>query len=371
MEQQILPLIPPRENSLDQIVATSVIIVNEDGSVAQTLEDSLGLDEDTLRTAIQDVLEKADGTPTRGSNSTLNLYYQSKQVQSGTKIVFASSNYVDKNTTSLILTLLGAGCIALIGFYIASRFMARWAIKPVQHAWEQQQQFIGNASHELKTPLTVILANNAILQSQPTSTIESQQQWIESTEEEAHSMQELVNDMLFLAQSEGEMPSTAFQPINLTDIVERATLRFEAIAYEKGLHLDEKPIDKHVMISGDVQRIRRLVWALVDNACKYNCENGHVGISLTRTGNTCHLIVSNSGGLIDKEDLPHLFDRFYRGNHARTRDGGFGLGLSIAYSVVASHKGSIYATSTPEDGTIFTVTLPVIPDKEQREIEEK
>ena len=339
--------------------------ISSDSTVVQQFGGAFELDEDDLAEALETALgETGEATKghngTRGKISDLGLYYQAQPLFDGTTLVaFASTSYIDRNMEGFARVSLIGGILALLAFFGISLGLARWVTRPVENAWDQQQQFVADASHELKTPLTVITANNSILLSQPDATIESQRQWIESTETEARSMQELVNDMLYLAKSDNAKVELALSTVDFSNVVELQALQFESVAFEREI-LMETNIAKDVSLQGDATRLQRLVGTLLDNACKYANDGGRVRVGLTHAGNKCTLTVNNTGPVIDAQDLPHLFDRFYRSDKARVRtSNSFGLGLAIAKSVVDEHKGSIAVTSTEADGTTFTVELPL------------
>ena len=305
--------------------------------------------------------EEASGpSGSSGHISQLNLYYKVRYTHDGNYVVaFVSGKYIDQNMANLAFMLLLAGLGALLAFALVSLLLSRWITRPVENAWNQQQQFIADASHELKTPLTVITANDSILLSQPDATIESQRQWIESTETEAHLMQDLVNDMLYLAKSDAAKQPLEYGQVDMSELATMQVLQFESVAFEKGVAI-ASDVQKEVKLDGDPSRLQRLVAILLDNACKYVDQDGHIDLTLRKTDKVCILQVRNSGPVVDPADIPHLFDRFYRSDKARTRGtGGFGLGLSIAKSIVEDHKGSIRVASSAEKGTTFTVELPL------------
>lgn len=352
-----------RDEDDGQFVATSVYEVSAD-SVAINRMDSLSLDTETEKEALGVAMGKVSnmeaGSTSKGRISSLGLYYHAKVCSDGSvRVAFASAGYVTQTLVPLIRTLLLVGLLAMACFVGVSALLARWAIRPVAHAWQQQQQFVADASHELKTPLAVILANNSIIMSDPQATVASQMQWVDSTENEAHLMQDLVNDMLYLAQAESTRGDVEYDHVDFSDIVQECVLQFESVAFERTVMMEDS-IEEGLMVKGDSARLHRLVSTLVDNACKYADEGGSVSVQLDREGQKCRLAVRNSGTVIPAEDLPHLFDRFYRSDKARTRDvGGFGLGLSIAKGVVDDLGGDIRASSTEQDGTCFTVELPI------------
>ncbi len=293
------------------------------------------------------------------------LFYVRHAVGPGVIIAFADDAQASA-WQSLAWVLAGVGLGALAVLLLLNLLFSRWALGPVQRAWTQQQQFIADASHELKTPLTVILANNAILRQRGEETVASQGQWIESTQMEAERMQALVTDMLDLARpattASAEQPTPA---LDFSRLVEGEALTFEAVAFERNL-VWEAAVAEGVSVRGNASRLQRLVAVLLDNACKYTDEGGTVEVALRTEGAEAVLSVRNSGEPIAKEDLPHLFDRFYRADKARTQAGaqaaapeGYGLGLAIAADIAQAHKGALTVSSTAEEGTVFTLRLPL------------
>lgn len=348
-----------RESSGDQFVATALYFADADGNMTSTVFNSLGLDEDAAASAVYSAVSLHTE---KGRLGNANLYYQVRRLEDGTyAVAMVSSNFVDRTIWSLLNALILAALVALVAFFIMSLFLSRWALRPVEEAWDRQQRFIADASHELKTPLTVILANNSILASRPEATVASQSKWIESTETEGRLLQGLVNDMLYLAKSDNTEHMIDVSDVDFSDCVEESVLQFESVAFEHGVMIDSD-IEESVLVNGDAARLERLVGTLLDNACKYVDEGGHVSVTLRRKETVCCLSVNNTGVAIAADDLPHLFDRFYRTDKARTRTdrSGFGLGLSIAQAIASDHGGAIEAASNEEDGTTFAVTLPCI-----------
>ncbi|WP_165173017.1 cell wall metabolism sensor histidine kinase WalK [Adlercreutzia sp. ZJ242] len=288
-----------------------------------------------------------------------SLLYAVLSCKGGTLVAFADTSYLS-STDQLARTLVIIGAATLLAFLAINVFFSRWALRPVGRAWEQQRQFTADASHELKTPLTVIMANTAILRTHPDATVASQSQWVESTQAEAARMQGLVNDMLELARLD-DTPAAerVARDVDLTDLAESFVLQFESVAFERGILL-KSDLAPEVHVCGDAKRLERLVSTLVDNACKYAGEGGRVHVTLEQVGHEARLVVRNSGETIPPEDLPHVFDRFYRGDKARTRDASsYGLGLAIAQEVARDHGGAITVASSETEGTAFTVALPL------------
>lgn len=258
--------------------------------------------------------------------------------------------------SNLIITFIYVGVLALFIIFLISLYFANRAIKPVSEAWEKQNRFIADASHELKTPLTVINTNADVLLSHSDSTIGEEKKWIYYIKDEAQRMTRLTNDLLLLARLDNgnnEMQKTEF---SLSETVETVILTMEAVLYENNLKFTSD-IAEGIKICGNPDSIKQLVMILMDNAVKYTPKGGTIGIVLKKKEGKSVLTVSNTGQPLPHEERKRIFDRFYRADESRTRSsGGYGLGLAIAYSICRSHGGHISAESA--DGkNIFTVVL--------------
>ena len=257
----------------------------------------------------------------------------------------------------LLYSLLLIPILMLGLFLFAALPLSRWLTRPAQNAWDAQRHFIADASHELKTPLTVILANLSILLKNKQQTIESCEGWIESTQEEAQQMRKLVEEMLMLARTEDEQPAEHFTQANLSELLERTLMTIESIAFDNGVTL-KTSIEEYVITVCSETHIQQMMTILLDNAIKYAGGKKIVTVTLARKQERCELHVNNTGAPIPAEALPHVFDRFYRGQANRTGNG-FGLGLAIAKRILQMHKGSIRVSSTAASGTTFSVVLPI------------
>ena len=196
------------------------------------------------------------------------------------------------------------------------------------------------------------------------SLTEDSQRWVRSTAEESAHMKNLVEELLELARTDESNTGTqgVMQKVNVdfSEMVESSALEFDAVAFERGC-LIEEDVAKGIHVHGDPEWLGRLAKILIENACKYSESGSTIRVTLSREGRHCAYSVNNHGQVIGPEDLQHVFDRFYRTDKARSRDGqtgGFGLGLAIAKGIATSHGGDITATSTAEEGTTFRVVLP-------------
>ncbi len=265
--------------------------------------------------------------------------------------------YADISNELTILNNLIRNCI-LIGmlcfliFLAISFLLASWVIKPVDKAWKQQRQFIADASHELKTPLTVIMTNAELMQN-PDYDETDKSTFAASILVMSRQMRNLVEQMLGLARTDDVQHNVIFSSVDFSRLVSDAVLPFEPIFFEKGLTLHTE-ISENIKVNGDAAQLRQVLDILLDNAQKYSCEKGTTWVTLQRHGKGhCLLSVADEGEEIPANDLNNLFKRFYRADKARSRTGSFGLGLSIAETIIVRHKGKIWVESKNRINTFF------------------
>ena len=291
-----------------------------------------------------------------GTIKSYNLRFLKDENPSGTTIVFADISSERATIINLAKTCAAIGIISFGVFFGISILLARWAIKPVETAWKQQKQFVADASHELKTPLTVILTNAELLQSEDCSETERN-----SLSDNIYSMSKrmrgLVENLLDLARADNGTSKMVFERINFSDLVYESILPFEPVYFENGKNLYYR-LDKDINICGSADYLKQTVEILLDNANKYSFENTAVRVELIKKEKHCILSVKSEGEHISKENLKNIFKRFYRVDEARTGGEGYGLGLSIAESIVKEHKGKIWAESRENENTFF-VQIPI------------
>lgn len=338
------------------------VTVNREGEILKTDEGQVDVDEQTVRTVVEEALEKGS---LEGIVHSLNLRYMIRPTEGGYRIAFAdrSLEQISLRNLLLMLTLVGLG--GMLAFFGISVFLSHWALRPVQRVWAQQQQFVADASHELRTPLTVILANLDILRAQPESTLAAQAKWLDNTQTEAVHMKKLVDDLLFLAKTDAAALPMTPHSFPLSDLVWGSILLFEPVAFELGVSLQSN-VQPDLSLRGDEAQIRQLVHILLDNACKFAGKKGAVSIRLKNEQEQAVLTVANTGAAIAAADLAHIFERFYRADKARAHtQGGYGLGLAIADRIVAAHDGRISVASDAQNGTVFTVLLPLSRERQR------
>ena len=307
-------------------------------------------DEDTLLPLVTAALS-ADADS--GVLRTQHMRYLRLEGAIAVRIAFMDSTFEQATLRALVRVCLLIGAAALLVLFGLSWLLSGFVTRPVARTWQNQQQFLSDASHELKTPLTVILSSADLLK---TSAQPEQRQYVDNISVESRRMKALVEDMLTLSRAESGR-AAPFAPLDLSDLVTDAALRFEPVAFEAG-HPLQYDIQNGASLSGDRQQLDQLLDILLDNAVKYAAKDAPIRLTLDISGKNAVLAVENPGDPIPPDKLPHLFDRFYRVDDARTGAGSFGLGLAIAQQIVRRHKGAITAASDAR-ATRFTVTLPL------------
>lgn len=328
------------------------IRINFSGDVSVSGTSYLDLtDKALIRSLIQDVYTY-DGTT--GYLRQYNLQFARGTTMGQQYVIFVDVSGQRTALNALVRTGVIVGIISLGAFLIISILLARWAVRPVEKAWQQQRQFVSDASHELKTPLTVIMSNAELMQSDADE--QSKIQFTENILTMSRHMRSLVEGLLELARADNGQIKKQFADVELSTLVNDTLLPFEAVLYEQQLLLQSE-ISPEIRIYGSEGYMRQVVEVLIDNAIKY-ASPGVVKVKLQRQSKgQCLLTVSNPGEPIPREELEKIFDRFYRTDKARSRTGSFGLGLSIAKSIVTEHGGKIWAESN-ETGNCFFVQLP-------------
>lgn len=286
----------------------------------------------------QDVEDYTDKVLKRGKERGWigDYRYRIMDTENGTTVVFVNGNTYNNTSNRLLFTallvLLGSASLILILTIVVSKR----AVRPVAESYEKQRQFITDANHELKTPLTLILSNLDIVESEL-----GKNEWLDDIRSEGERMGLLINQLVTLSRMDESTDSVMREEFNLSSAVADTVSEFESLAEERG-HTLTSSISPSVYYYGDESLIRRLTAILLDNAIKYCDAGGNIQLTLICRRHPV-LTVENTYQDVDKLELNRLFDRFYRADKARTFSGSFGIGLSIAQSIVKSHKGNIVA----------------------------
>jgi two-component system, OmpR family, sensor histidine kinase CiaH len=260
-----------------------------------------------------------------------------------------------KLLNTLVVTLiLGVLAIASAGYFLAKR-----ALVPIKASWDKQQQFVADASHELRTPLAVIKSNTELLLRHPEHTIEQESVRVTNVLREAMRMKKLVVTLLTLARADASQLELQKITFNIGEVIADVIEQFIPLAEVRGVQL-KFSVDDVSEIEADKERLLQLFAILLDNALKYTSNEGTILVNCYQNASLVVIRIEDNGCGIAPEDLPHVFDRFFRGDKARSREsGGAGLGLAIADWIVKQHGGKIQIESELGLGTKIEVSLPV------------
>lgn len=329
-----------------QVWGTTVYVT---GGTYSGLEDT-----DALTAILTDCLsQEAD----EGSLPGYALRYLRQDDGLYTQIAFVDISLETAALRQMMASYLRIGLLSLLLLAGASFLLSLRVTRPVERAWRQQRQFFSDASHELKTPLTVILSNAEMLETSDLPERESR--WRDNILSESRQMKTLVEEMLALSRTEDAQRKPTVADVDLSDLSEDCALAFEPVAFEAGkpLSWDVTPA---LTVSGDGEKLRHLLSILLDNAAKYGAAGEGIVLSLRAERSQAILSVANGSGghPIPPEELPRLFERFYRADASRGEQSGFGLGLPIAQAIAKEHHGALRAESN-EQATRFTFTLPL------------
>ena len=297
-----------------------------------------------------------------GQLKEYNLRYLKSFSPMGLTIVFADTATETATIRSMVYNSLFIFLATMLIFLGISILLSRWMIKPVATAWNQQRQFVADASHELKTPLAVIMANAELMQNEDTAE-EDIKKFSSNILSTTYQMRSLVENMLEMARVDNGTLKMNFAQLDLSELVEDAALSFQLLYEEKNMGLRCAVADG-IAIHGSEQHLYQVMDVLLDNALKYGTPGGMVSVDLVTSGRNCLLSVASPGEPIEQEDLKNIFKRFYRTDKARSQDGSYGLGLAIAESIVEAHKGKIWAESQNGYNT-FYVQIPINNEKQR------
>ncbi|MEK3718262.1 sensor histidine kinase [Paenibacillus sp. FSL R7-0333] len=332
--------------------------VQTDASGTMTGKESkFTMDDDLYSAALKEALSLGRDTG-RFTMDGSRWIFMVKPASSGKQFVFMDITAQQQILTNLIYTFAAVGLLTLVILYFTSRYFAGRSIAPVREAFDKQKQFIADASHELKTPLTIINTNADVLLANSEDTIRNQAKWLQYIKSETERMTRLVGDLLYLTEMDDARTRKLHSRFNMSEAVENIILTMEAVLFEKNISFDYD-IQPELTVPGNSEQIKQVVMILLDNAVKYTNPKGAVHISLHKQNSDVLLSVSNTGEGIAAEHLARIFDRFYRTDTSRARkQGGYGLGLAIARSIVDQHQGRIYVKSVVGASTTFYVQLP-------------
>ena len=322
------------------------VFFDEDNNISKTFTESIySIDEKTAQEYARKVISSENE---RGWVS--NYRYKIFSTNSGKAIVFVDGSM---NRSALMQSMTIAGCVLLCCAALVLTLIfifSKRALKPIAESYEKQKQFVTDANHELKTPLTLILANVDIAQAEL-----GENEWLDDIRAEGNRMSELVNQLVALSRMDEENSRMNITDVSLGELTFDAVSEFEPLATDRGKQISID-VDRSVIYSGDEALLHRLVGILLDNAVKYCDEGGEIVVRLEKRRRVI-LTVENTYSEVGEIELHKLFDRFYRADKARSFTGGYGVGLSMAKAICDKHRGDITAYKKDSTHIGFKVVL--------------
>lgn len=321
---------------MDKVIYT--LLLNNDNSIKEVINlSNNNIDIDSIKSLGQSILNNNNIKKEYIGNIYFNKY---SYIYSNSKyLIIIDNSSIQNSLYNYLLISLSLFILLEVIVYLISMILTSWIIKPVINSFEKQKEFIADASHELKTPLSVIMASSEALEDNP-----NEVKWLNNIKSEANRMNILIKNLLELASLE-KKENYILKEDDLSKVVYLAVLTFDAKAYESDIKLESK-IDSNIKFNFDTYSINELVEILLDNALKHADKKSTIVVSLKEQGNNILLSVTDTGDIIPKGEEEKIFERFYRLDKSRSRkENRYGLGLAIAKNIVLNHNGKISAES--------------------------
>ena len=315
------------------------------------LSETTTYDNDFITNAVYEIAKQKDNF---GTLKDYKIIYYKEATQNECKITITDQSYLTVRTVKNIVLLFFVFVASMGIILLISIKLSALAAKPMESAIEMERKFVADISHDLKTPITVILTNNSIIKSNLDIPAREHKQWIDSTDAAAKNMIKMVNEMLTLSSLESVSKEITKKPVNLSLAAEKCVLQMESLAYEKNV-IVESNIGEDLIILAEEEYTERICSGLIDNALKYEPDGGTIRITTYADRKNAVLTVQNQGSVISADDMPHIFDRFYRGDKSRNLQSGYGLGLPIIKQITQLLDADIEACSDARNGTFFIV----------------
>ncbi len=321
-------------------------VILSDGEISKIISHSSDTSDFDVQGIAEKIINKDQGI--RIGNLYNNKY--SYNYYLNVIIIINTKNINDRLMLILIKSLIILLVIEIVIYY-ASKILTERITKPAEESFTKQKEFIADASHELKTPLAVIMASSDELKKDKKNA-----KYIDNIKYESERMNNLIKSLLDLSKLENGVSIDSYKEENLSKIIERTCLTFEAIAFENSINIDTD-IVKDIKLKCSKEEIERLVSIILDNAIKHSYKDSSIKVVLNKEKSNINLEITNSGDRIKTGDEEKIFERFYRADKSRKRDSNrYGLGLAIAKNIVINHNGTIKAYS--KDGlTTFKINL--------------
>lgn len=354
IESNMLPSkLPQKQNEQPRIFVDSIIYairLDENNNIVEIINHTPDdVNEERIRKLAETIIGEKNRKEIKISDLIFDDYSYMFLKNGESLIIMDNTNAKDIFMRALTTSIIIFAILELIIIYISKK-LTSWIIKPVIETFNKQKQFIADASHELKTPLSVIIASAEALENDP-----NEKKWLNNITSESERMNNLITDLLEMAKSENGIKEQ-YVVENLSKAALRGVLTFESLIFEKDIKLDYD-IQENIILSCNSNQIKQLVSILIDNSIKHSSQNGEIIIKLKKEKGNIIFSVTNKGKEIPKEEREKIFERFYRADESRNRnDNRYGLGLAIAKNIVTNHNGIIQVNC--ENGyTTFKVII--------------
>ena len=338
------------ENKVFVDMKVYTVLLDENNNIEDIISHSPNSsNNEKMKSIAEKILSSTDMKREYIGNLYTNNY--SYSYNKGHSLVLVDNSEVNEKLYSNLITsiFLFLGLESII--ILISIILAKWLIKPVEDSFNKQKQFIADASHELKTPLTVIMASSEALEHD-----KKEQKWLNNIKDESERMNKLITNLLDLARLEDGTNKEVYLNKNISKIVLKSILIYDTLCFEKNIKLDYN-IEEDIFINCNEDNIKQLISILLDNAIKHSIEKGKIIVTLHKQKNDIVLEVKNKGDEIPAGEEEKIFERFYRVDKARNRsENRYGLGLAIAKEIVTNHNGKISAYSD-NNFTTFKIVI--------------
>lgn len=348
------------------VMTEMVVCFDTRGNLLQG-EDTTGLPSAFVtNTLVQSAIQHGQAYDMVNAGGTTGWVYRYAQVvpnpggsgNIGVVVIGENINVQESSLSLLLILLVSLGGVALIGTGIGGLFLSNRAMAPARLAWSNQQRFIADAAHELRTPLTLLRADAEVLLRGRKRLVEEDAELLDDIVAETTYMSTIATNLLTLARLDTGTLHREHEVVNLVALAQEAVQRVQALAEQRNITIQIERAN-NLYVIGDPMLLKQAVLCLLDNAIKYNRQDGHITMRTLAKAEQVLLEVSDTGIGIAPEHILHMGERFYRVDKARSREaGGTGLGLSIARSIVVAHHGTLLLSSIPEQGTTVTLALP-------------
>ncbi len=276
-----------------------------------------------------------------------NYRYLKTVGENGTKLIFLDCTRALNHAFTFLLWSLVISILSLLAILLLLLLVSEKVTRPFVEAYEKQRQFISNAGHDIKTPLTIINADAELLELEL-----GKSEWIDDIKKQSERMTALTTELIYLTKIDGN-PDIKMIEFSLSDVIEEAVKSFSAVAATKNIDICAN-VPSRLTCKGDENSIRKLINLLFDNATKYTPSGGKITVTLRNVGRNVHFKISNPAKDLTEDMTKRIFDRFYRSDTARSTNGGFGIGLSVANAIVTANKGRI---SAKKDGDNLVIEV--------------